>query len=199
MVKLNPSNQRLRAGSAFGGIVCALSLLVGLAGGEELHTSNPHAVMANYLRVLPAYVEWPTNTFATPEEPWRIGILGADPFGELLEKALRDRQVGGRGFEIWHATRLADLPPCEIIFIAGKDADEIKEIMRALDSRPVLTVSEHDNFLALGGIIELQARATVRMSINLDHARAAHLKIPRKMLEVASEVIENGGCRRLKE
>ena len=194
-----PISPRLRASFALGGIVFMLSLLMGLAGGEELHTRNPHEVMANYLRVLPAYVEWPTNTFASPDEPWRIGILGTDPFGELLEKTLRDRQVAGRGFEIWHATELANLPKCEIIFIAGKDADDIKEILRALDSRPVLTVSEHDNFLTLGGIIELQARDTVRMAINLDHAQAAHLKIPRKMLEVASEVIENGGRRKLEK
>jgi hypothetical protein len=176
------------------------ALLLALAcGGAELHTRKPHEVMANDLRLLPAYVEWPADTFAGPEEPWRIGILGTDPFGESLEKLLHDHKVAGHGFEIWHAGKLPDLPPCEIIFIAGKDAGEIKKIMHQLGSRPVLTVSEHENFLMLGGIIQLQTRDTVRILIDLDHARAAQLKIPAKLLEVASEVIENGGRRVIKK
>jgi hypothetical protein len=193
-----PAHQPSRPVAILGGNFCALTLLTGLARSEALHTGDPHEVMAGYLRALPAYVQWPTNTFATPEEPWHIGILGLDPFGGMLETILHDRQAAGRGFEIWHATKLKDLPPCEIIFIAGKDAEEIKIILKQLGSRPVLTVSDHDNFLVLGGIIQLQARATVRMAINLDRARAAQLTIPGKMLEVASEVIENGERRILK-
>ncbi len=199
MEMTTPARQQMRPGSALGGILAALALLAGLARGEERHTTNPHEVMAGYLRALPAYVEWPTNTFAAPDELWRIGLLGIDPFDGMLEKILHDRQAAGRGFEIWHAPKLKDLPPCEIIFIAGKDADEIKAILKQLGSRPVLTVSEHDNFLVLGGVIQLRARATVQMTINLDRARAAHLKIPGKMLEVASEVIENGERRILKK
>jgi hypothetical protein len=170
-----------------------------VAGAAELPTRKAHEVMANDLRLLPAYVEWPTNTFAGPEEPWRLGILGTDPFGEILEKALQDRKAAGRSFEIWHAGKLSDLPPCEIIFIAGKDAGEIKKVMRQLGSRPVLTVSEHDNFLALGGMIQLQKRNAVRILIDLDHARAAQLKIPVKLLEVVSEVVEIGARRTLKK
>jgi len=176
-----------------------LTLLVGLAWGEELHTSDPHKVMAGYLRALPAHVAWPTNTFATPDEPWHLGILGTDPFAGLLEKTILDHRAGGRRFEIAHALKLKDLPPCEIIFIAGKDAEEIKAILKPLGSRPVLTVSEHDNFLVLGGIIQLQSRDTVRMLINLDRAREAGLKIPISVVELASEVIEHGERRILKK
>lgn len=194
-----PARQRTRPGTALGGILAALGLLAGLARGGELHTSDPHKVMAGYLRALPAHVEWPTNTFALPEEPWRIGILGPDPFAGMLEKTLHDRQAAGRGFDLWHAAKLEDLPPCEIIFIAGKDAEQIKAILKRLASRPVLTVSEHDDFLVLGGIIQLQSRDTVRMLINLDRARDAGLKIPISVVELASEVIENGERRILKK
>jgi hypothetical protein len=196
---LTPARPRRRLGSVLGGIIWLASLLAGMAGGAEPHSPTPHEIMADYLRVLPAYVDWPTNTFATPEEPWRIGILGTDPFGEALEKSLDDHPVAGRGFEVWHAATLAGLPPCEIIFIAGRDAKEIKKILQELGSRPVLTVSEHDNFPALGGMIQLQGRKPVRMVINLDGARAAGLKIRGRILEVASEVIENGGQRTLKK
>ena len=190
---------RSRLGSVLGGMVCAGLLLAVSAGSTERHTEKPRDVMAGYLGQFPAYVEWPTNTFGSATEPWRIGILGADTFGEELQKLLQGRQVAGRGFEIRRATKLPELPPCEIIFIAGKDAKEIRKILKQLGSRPVLTVSEHDNFLALGGMIQLQTRDTVRMLIDLDHAHAAKLRIRCKLLEVASEVNENGGRRILRK
>jgi hypothetical protein len=174
-------------------------LLTGRATDADLHSRNPHDVMAGYLQTLPAYVEWPTNTFAAPEEPWRIGVLGMNPFGERLERSVRGRNIRGRSLEIWHAAKLSNLPPCEIIFIAGKEADEIKGILLELGPRPVLTVSEHDNFLALGGMIQLRGRDPVQILIDLDHIRAAHLNVPGDLLEVASEVIENGRLRTIKK
>jgi hypothetical protein len=193
ILKLSKLGRHL--GAIFGGLVC---LLAWLAGGPELRAESLRETMANDLWLLPQYVVWPTNTFATPAEPWRIGILGMNPFGDLLETNRRDHQVAGRGFEIWRATQLSNLPPCEIIFIAGQDAAQIKDIVTALGSRPVLTVSEHDNFLALGGMIQFAGRKEVRILIDLDHSRAGRLKISTPLLEIASEVVEHGGWSRSK-
>ena len=60
-------------------------------------------------------------------------------------------------------------------------------------------MGEHDDFLALGGIVQLHTGDTVKIFINLDRARAAHLTIPKRMLEVASEVIESGARRKWKD
>ena len=195
---LQPATQRPHPGTALGGLVCALLLLALAAVGADVHSGNPYEIMAGYLRALPAYVQWPTNTFATPEQPWHIGILGADPFGEVLETTLHDRKAAGRAFEICRAFELKELPPCEIIFITLKNVTELEKIFDELGSRPVLTVGEHEDFLARGGIIQLQRSDTVKIFINLDRARAAHLKIPTRMLDVASEVVENGVRRKLK-
>jgi hypothetical protein len=157
--------------------------------------------MAGYLHVFPAYVKWPTNTFADANDSWQVGVLGGNPFGNLLEETLlgTNHAVLGRSFEIWHAGRLEDLPGCQIIFFAFKDEANTKAALEKLDSLPVLTVGEAGNFLQLGGIIQLeQKRDRMLMSINLDRARASHLEIPAKMLEVASAVIENGELKKLK-
>ena len=173
--------------------------LAGLAQGAELHTRNPHQIILNDLCVLPEYIHWPTNTARPLDQPWRIGILGTDPFGEQVEKNVSGHDSANRKIEIWHAAGLSNLPPCDIIFIAGKDAGEIKKILKQLGSRPVLTASEHENFLTLGGMIQFQTRDTVRILIDLDHARAANLHISARMLEVVSEVVEKGGRQILKK
>jgi hypothetical protein len=175
-----------------------LALFVGISPADEIHTGDAYAVMAGYLRALPAYVTWPTNTFTLPQDPWQVGILGPDPFGNRLEEVLHARQAAGRSFQIHRAASLKDLPDCEIIFVAIKDEDELKKVLAGLNSRPVLTVGDSKHFLDCGGIIQLQVQGTIRMSINLDSAREAHLSVPTKMLELAAEVIENGVHKQLK-
>jgi predicted transcriptional regulator len=198
---------RRRRRIIFGSVLGGLLLWTLLGRGADTTPKAPRdevTIMVRYLQALPSSVQWPTNTFATPEQSWRVGVLGPDRFEDKLEAALRNEKAGRRGetqrgFEIWHAQTLKDLPPCQIIFIALKDPDEIKNVLAELKDRPVLTVSEQDRFLYLGGIIEFSTQnRNVRMAINLDQARAANLKIPADMLEVTSEVIENGSRHKTK-
>ena len=198
MEPLKPITVGRSPGLLLGLLAFFLALLAGSSPADEIHTGDAHAVMAGYLRALPAYVAWPTNTFTSHQDPWQVGILGADPFGNRLEEVLHDRQAAGRGFQIQRAATLKDLHACEIIFVAIKDEDELKKVLAELNSRPVLTVGESRHFVDCGGIIQLQVQGTIRMSINLDSARGAHLKIPTKMLELAAEVIENGVHKQLK-
>jgi hypothetical protein len=183
-----------------GRIVAAIGLvlLAIVVTGAEKRASNPYEVIAGYLRAFPAYVQWPTNSIPEPERPWQIGILGSDPFDDVLQTAVRDYKINGRGFKITQALNLKDLPTCEIIFITLKNEDEVKKSLEELASKPALTVGEYDDFLDLGGMIQLQRRDTIKIMINLDRARAAQLKIPAKMLEVAAEVVDKGVRRNLK-
>lgn len=198
MERSNSGSRCQGPGLFLGAIVCASILVANLAPAGELHSTNPHEVMAGYLRALPAYVGWPTNTFASPKDTWQIGILGDDPFGVVLETVLQDRRAAGRGFQIQRAADVRELPTCEIVFIALKDEDGLKNALAELASRTVLTVGESNDFLENGGMIQLRAHGTIHMSINLDRTRAAHLEIPTRMLELANEVIENGVRKKLR-
>ena len=190
--------RRQGQGSLLGAIVCAMILLAVPAPAGELHSTDPHEVMAGYLRALPAYVAWPTNIFASSQDPWQIGILGDDPFGAILETVLHDRQAAGRGFQIQRAVDVKELPACQIVFIALKGEDAVKNALAEFASRAVLTVGESNDFLENSGMIQLQAHGTIHMSINLDRTRAAHLEIPTRMLELANEVVEHGVRRKLR-
>lgn len=165
----------------------------------ELRTSNPYEIIAAYLHRFPAYVSWPTNAVTATNAAWCVGVLGTDPFGLSLEPMLlgESRAVAGHPFEIRHAAELADLPPCHLVFIKFKDDAQLKAALDSLAGQPVLTVGDADNFLKLGGIIQLQRwHNTIRMNINLDAARAANLKIPASMLELANQVVLNGQTSR---
>jgi len=167
-------------------------------GAEELVNANPNKVKAAYLLNFTRYVTWPTNTFPATNAPWRIGILGKDPFGRVLDSTFEGRMVQGHPFEILRAPTLDQLPPCQMVFIAAMDPAARQAALTVLTNQPVLTVSDAPDFLHEGGIIRFQTTDRVRMSINLDQARAASLVIQTKMLEVSQAVLEDGKLQTLR-
>jgi hypothetical protein len=169
-----------------------------LSAGEGFVTENPYKVEAAFLRNFARYVTWPSGAFADARSPWRIGILGRDPFGDVLEKTFRGRTELGRPFEIFRADTLDELPECNIVFVAYRDAARRRATLADLRGKPVLTVGDAAEFLHEGGIIRFEVADRVKMSINLDHARSASLKIQTKMLEVSEQIVENGVVRKLR-
>jgi YfiR/HmsC-like len=90
------------------------------------------------------------------------------------------------------------LPPCQIVFIAIRNAAKRRAALDKLKNRPVLTVGEASDFLKEGGIIRFQVGERVKMSVNLDQAKSASLRIQTKMLEVSDRVLENGVLRKMR-
>lgn len=178
-------------------LLCLLQMSAPVAG-QDWATKDPYKVEAAFLRNFARYVTWPAGAFAVPGSPWRIGILGRDPFGDILEKTFRGRTEQGRPFEIFRADTLEELPECNIVFVAYRNAAKRRAVLAELRGKPVLTVGDAAEFLLEGGIIRFEVGDRVKMSINLDHARSASLTIQTKMLEVVDQVVENGVMRRLR-
>jgi hypothetical protein len=170
--------------------------LPALVLSEERTTVNPYKVEAAFLRNFARYVTWPDQTFSVSDSPWCVGILGQDPFGDILEVTFKGRIEKGRSFEIFRANMPDELPPCQIVFVSYRDVEKRRAALLKLKNKPVLTVSNAPDFLNEGGIILLEAKDRVHMSINLDQARAVSLTIQTKMLEVSQNVIENGVLRK---
>jgi hypothetical protein len=182
---------------------CLLGLLLlvdltSFAASQELKQSNPWYVEAAFLRNFAHYVTWPESAFSDDQSPWRICILGNDPFGELLENTLKGRTEKGRSFAIQRTNKPSELRHCQIVYLAFMVSMSRRAALAELKNLPVLTVSNAPSFLEEGGIIRFDVRKYVEMSINLDHAHAASLSVQTKMLEVSRNVIVNGKVRKMR-
>jgi hypothetical protein len=169
-----------------------------LAAGQEYAKVDPRNVEAAFLRNFTHYVTWPAHTFTDNHSPWRICILGSDPFGEVLEKTFEGRTEQDRPFEIFRADTLAELPPCQIVFVTYKISANRRAALAELQRPPVLTVGDAAEFLQEGGIICFDISDHVEISVNLDRASSASLTIQTKMLEVSHKVVKNGVEQRRK-
>jgi hypothetical protein len=197
-------DERARAASPGGGRLPALLVAVAILGvadapaSAELAVQDPGKVEAAYLRNFARYVTWPETAFHGPRAPWQIGVLGREDLGALLERMLEGRTEQDRPFEVRLARSVDALRGCHIVFIGWGDPARRRATLAELAGRPVLTVGDADDFLEEGGIVQFDIRDTVQMRIDLDHARAAGLRIPTKMLEVSRTVVENGVTRALR-
>lgn len=172
--------------------------LPGLVASQELALANPNRVKAAFLRNFAHYVGWPADAFPNSSTPWHICVLGPDPFGDILEASLKGRTEQGRSFEVFRAETLDQLPSCQMVFLAYKDDTRRRAVLDKLRNKPVLTVGDAPEFLREGGTIRFEVDDRVRLSINLDQARIAALTIQTRMLEVSSEVLDNGVVRRMR-
>jgi hypothetical protein len=175
------------------GLMCVLARPPALA--QRTAGESPVRVEAAFLRNFARYVSWPPTAFAHSRSPWRVGVLGEDPFGDVLERTLAGRTEQSRPFEVVRSESADALAGCHIVYVAHKDTGMRRAALAVLRTRPILTVGEASDFLREGGIVRFQLRDRVVMSVNLDQARASTLEIHTPMLEVSDEVLENGRVR----
>lgn len=181
----------VRVGSALLRILCVTLLL--LPGpGRGAAPPGEYQVKAVYLYNFGQFVEWPPDSFGTPDEPFVIGVFGADPFGSTLDEVVRGETLGSRPIVVRRFRKVADIGPCHILFVGRDDANHLRAVVDAVRGRHVLTVTDADGAERDGAIVVLfNQNNRIRMRINLGEARANQLVISSKLLRPA-EVIGAG-------
>jgi len=160
------------------------------ANRAQGEASKEYQVKAAFLFNFAQFVEWPTNTFTNTEEPFTIGILGADPFGQALDDTVQGETIQKHKMLIRRSPRIEDLQSCQIVFICKSEKTRVTEIMSKLGTR-ILTVSEVQGFTSHGGVINFYLEGSkVRFEINPVSARHEGLKISSQLLSVG-KVIES--------
>jgi hypothetical protein len=151
---------------------------------------SEYQVKAAYLYNFAKFVEWPAKSFTSASAPYRICILGKDPFREALQSLTRGKQVKGRGFEILgDVTDPAQAARCHILFVSTSGNKQFQRMLPALQGRSILIVGESEGFARQGGMINFVLEGDrVLFEVNQRAAEQAGLKISAKLLSVAKEV-----------
>jgi hypothetical protein len=159
------------------------------ADPQESQTLSEYVVKAGFLFNFAKYVDWPPDSFEKADSPITIGIVGADPFGEDLEKILKSKTVKNRAFAIQRFREPAGIQRCHILFVPRSEKDHIPEILKRIDTWPVLTVGEEEGFSRAGGMTNiLIEKEKPRLEVNPDAAEKAKIAIDSKLLKVATIV-----------
>jgi len=165
-----------------------LVLLTSLVTRAQEAPTSEFDVEAACLYHFAEFVTWPPETFAAPDSPIIIGILGDDPLGAALETTIKNKTFDGHPFQILRldTKSLSGIRRCHILFIGASERRRIPEILDRLQKAPVLTVSRVDRFVQLGGMVHfLLEGKRVRFEIDDDRAKKAGLRISSKLMRLA--------------
>jgi len=169
-----------------------LNLVAGLISALLLVQSpraSEYQVKAVFLFNFAQFVEWESVAAQDPRTPLLIGILGDDPFGPFLDETVRGERLGARPFEVRRYRQLTDIETCDILFISRSEVERVGQILAALHTRPILTVSDAEDFAKRGGMIQFfNDKNRIRLRVNLEAAQTANLAISSKLLRVAEIV-----------
>jgi hypothetical protein len=163
--------------------------------GVAIATPAPseYQVKAVFLFNFTQFVDWPTRSFADPQAPFVIGVLGRDPFGSALDETVRGETVNGHALVVQRYRSVAELKPCQILFIDRSAGDEASQTLELLAHQGTLTVSDFDAQSQRSVIIRFLSEGNkIRLRINVDSARDAGLTISSKLLRPAQVVGSTG-------
>lgn len=136
------------------------------------------------------FVEWPEDATVGARGKWVIGIAGSTPVTYELVRSVAGKTILGRELKIDTVVSAEGMRACNVLFISASEKKRLPSILAALRGSSVLTVSDMDNFVESGGMVQfVMADDRVRMRIDVGTASSARLKISAKLLALASAVI----------
>jgi hypothetical protein len=153
------------------------------AGGPSLET----AIKATYLYKFAPFIEWP-EAGAAPGGPFVLCVVGSDPFGALLDRAVAGQSVDTRPIVVKRldSASAQKAAGCQIMYLGGSPAQSVADAVKAIRGAPVLTVAEGQGAGAVIGFVVRDQR--VRFVIDIHAAAENNLKISSKLLSLALEV-----------
>jgi YfiR/HmsC-like len=160
------------------------------AQAAESDAKAEYNVKAVFLLNFARFVEWPEKSLPTLDEPLVIGVLGDNPFGGLIEQAIRGETLHGRRMEFRHFPSLMqDFPSAHVLFVSRSENNKLPTVIRELKNSPVLIVGEADRFAHRGGMINfVTVDKNVRFEVNPEEAERAGLKLSSKLLNLPKAI-----------
>jgi len=147
-----------------------------------------YEVKAAFIYNFAKYIAWPAPDAG---RPLVVGVIGKDPFGRVLDDAMRGRTVQNRKIVVRRFTRVDDVANCDILFVASSETRNLPRILSTLRNAPVVTIGDMDQFAERGGMINLTMnRDRVQFEINVDALTRAGLKAGSPLLRLARIVKE---------
>ncbi len=170
-----------------------LAILIA-APGSVLPQTKPATdedeVKAVFLFNFAQFVEWPPEAFQAADSPIVIGILGRDPFGVYLEKTIENVIVNGHPLVVERYSSVKQIQTCHILFINPGRTVKIENVLRTLNNKKILTVSNVADFTNQGGMIRFFSEdEKIKLEINLNAVKASNITISSKLLQLA-EIVE---------
>lgn len=167
------------------GVVAVAASLAATAPAAAA-ASGEYAVKAVYLYNFARFIEWPPQSFQSPEAPFAICIVGLDPFEGSLDEIVKGERIQGRTLIVRRLKGWDGAEQCQILFVSTSAKEDFEQLLAGHNFRRTLTVGDVTDFLRAGGHISFFLDGNrVRFAIDVDNVARTDLQISSKLMRVA--------------
>jgi hypothetical protein len=171
--------------------VLTLALSPGTARAQTA-ISKEYQIKAVFLFNFAQFVQWPETNFPVAGAPFRIGVLGDDPFNAFLDETVRGENIKGHPLIVQRYHNVDEVKGCQILFVSRSESGRLEQILARLKGRDILTVGDADGFLKNGGAIRFATEQNkIHLRVSQEAAKSTNLVISSKILRLA-EIVEPG-------
>jgi hypothetical protein len=163
-------------------------VLADAAAGAVSPISLDIQVKAAFLPKFAAYVNWPPNAIAQPEDPVFLCVIGQDPFGRILDEAAASQHVDLHPVIVRRLANTTDAEHCNIAFLGGSAKQSVVAMQDAVRGKPILTVTDAGLGTARGMVHFELKEGRVRFHIDDALAARSNLAISARLLNLAISV-----------
>jgi len=140
-------------------------------------------VKAVFLLKIIDFVEWSKKSNTIIEKsPISLCVLGKNPFGEYI-------QDQGDTLSIRYEEKVETTKGCHVVFISRSEIKNLKSILNFLGNKPILSISDINNFAKQQGMMELAIQSSrINILINLNATHKSGIKLNSNLIELATLV-----------
>jgi hypothetical protein len=162
-------------------------LLLSASTGRTQDVTEP-SLKAAFIYNFAKFTNWPMESLPATAV-FTACVLGDGPVSDALVKAIKDRQLGGRRMSVLNVPVDGAVRSCHLLYVAGITTTQVSAVLTAARGAPILTISDTDDFIKLGGIAHMfVVQGKMQFEFNLDPARRSKLQLSSQLLALAAHV-----------
>ena len=159
------------------------------AVAEDSTAAIEYKVKAGYLFNFAKFIEWPDSALPAADSLFVIGVLDGGEAFPVLQSLLEGKQVNGRTVKVKAVSAAAVGKDIHILLVTRASGKSPVEVQAALGGAATLLVGETEQFAERGGMVGfVREDEAIRLTLNLERAAEAGLKVSAKLSTVARVV-----------
>lgn len=181
-------------------VLCAAALAFAVCapprGDAQDEEVSEERIKGAYLFGFASYVYWPAEVLADTG-PFRIGVAGAPEVARRLAIEVVDDRFNDRRVDVVELESVDAIDDIDILFVGRGEAERLEAFLDAVEGRPVLTVTDFDDALERGSMVNFViVNEYLKFEVSQAALRRSPLRLSADMLKIAVNVKNSTSSRR---
>jgi len=147
---------------------------------------DEYQMKAGYIGKFANYIDWSGHSEDYNSEFFIISIIGNSPIEQALRDFYMNQKINDKPVKILSINDITLISKINILFIAPDNEQNLDQIIRKTEFKPILTVSDASGFSQYGVLINFYIdNNTIRFEINKTMVEKADLEMNSLLYRVA--------------